>query len=271
MCAEIMDLEDLGASGRLLAIRKLKKNLYQLQIGFTLLFSILLLVMHRHTQLVPLHIPLSNPLFLILVMGLVFTIESSVFRYLEIRFSRNPTSRYYMVDRSRRRSLIGLAIVLVMLAVSFAPGLVESMEGSFSVSGHLDDSVFFYNRDSLGLNSVEYIEFRSTTTAASSIYLVTEESYQLAGNDYTRLRELKLNALDEVDGHLRMEMPDIGRKTLYLVVEGDGLDYEVQKSFSPLLKTTVPIVVSGYLVALLGWIVYLIVMRSRLAREAIYR
>ncbi len=271
MCAEIVDLEDLGASGRLLAIRKLKKNLYRLQIGFTLLFSILLLVMHRHTQLVPLHLPLSNPLFLILVMGLVFTVEGCVFRYLEIRFSRNPTSRYYMVDRSRRRSLIGLVLVLVMLAMSFAPGLVEDMEGSFTVTGHLDDSVFFFNRDTIGLNSVEYIEFRSTTIYPSSIYLVSEESYMLAGNDFTRLRELKLNALDNVDGSLRMEMPDISRQTLYLVVDGDGLDYEVKKGFSPLLKTTVPIVVSGYLIVLLGWIGYLVVTRSRLAREAIYR
>lgn len=269
MTPEIVDLETMGASGRLLAIRKVKGTLYIVQAALAIVFSIILILLSGDMQLVPLFIPLESFWYFLVAIFLVFLVESFVFRSLEIRFAKNATSRYYMVDKSQKHAGLGLLVVSALLVLSLVPVAVEGVQDTMGASGYVSGSIYFNNKDFVGITYVDRITLTSDFPAEA--YLVTETIYLLYSGDPAMVSEYKLNAHYQVNGTLVIEMPDIDREILYLVVTGSVVQYQVHTAFAPGLLMFMPILLVAYVAALGGWMAYLMPMRLRLAKEAIYR
>jgi len=269
MTPEIVDLETLGAGGRLLAIRKVKETLYIVQVAVTIAFSVVLVLLSGELQLVPLFVPLESFWYFLVLMGLVFIVEAFVFRSLEIRFAKNVTSSYYMVDKSQKRAVLGLIAVSVLLVLSLLPVAVEGVQDTMGASGNISGSVYFYNKDFAGITYVDRITLTSDYPAEA--YLVTETVYLLYAGNPELVSEYKLNAQYQVNGTLVIDVPAIERDILYLVVNGSVVHYDLHTAFAPGYLTYMPFMLAGYLVAFAAWMIYLMPLRLRLAKEAIYR
>lgn len=269
MNAEPMDLETLGASGRLLAIRQVRDRLYAVQAVITILATIVLLLVDGRLQLVPLFIPVSSFAYLLHTMVLVFIGEIFVFRYLEIRFAKNSTTRYYMVEKSQKKAVVGLALVLVFLIVALLPMVGDGMEDLMEAEGRTSGSIYFYNKDFSGLVEVDSISLHSSVPTEA--YLVTESVYQMYSGNLEKLREYKLNVHFILNGSMLIDVPTLDRQTLYLVIDDATVQYRVETRVSPEMLFTLPIFLGAYALFFLGWVAYLMPARLKLAKEAIYR
>jgi hypothetical protein len=269
MTPEIVDLETMGAGGRLLAIRKVKETLYIVQVAVAIVFSIVLVLLSGELQLVPLFIPLESFWYFLILIGLVFIVEAFVFRSLEIRFAKNATSSYYMVDKSQKHAVMGIIAVSVLLLLSLLPVAVEGVQDTMGASGSISGSIYFYNKDFAGITYVDRITLTSDYPAEA--YLVTETIYLLYAGNPEMVSEYKLNAQYLVNGTLVIDMPAVERDILYLVVNGSVVQYDLHTAFAPGYLTYMPFLLAAYLVAFAGWIAYLMPLRLRLAKEAIYR
>lgn len=269
MNAEPMDLETLGAGGKLLAIRQMKDRLYLIQAAVTVLASILLLVMDGDLQLVPLFIPVSSFFYLLLIMILIFLGESFVFRYLEIRFAKNSTTRYYMVEKSQKKAVIGFIVVLAFLLVALVPVVGQGMDGFMSADGKTAGSIYFYNKDFSGLTSVKSVTVDSIDD--TEVYLVTESTYIAFSGNMEKLKENKLNVHFLLTDSMVIDVPSLDRQMLYLVVNDTTVNYHINTVISPDLVLFLPVFLAAYALFFIGWIAYLMPTRFRLAKDAIYR
>lgn len=269
MNAEPMDLETLGAGGRLLAIRQVRDRLYLVQIVITILASIGLLLLDGRMQLVPLFIPVSSFIYLLFFMVLIFMGEVFVFRYLEIRFAKNATTRFYMVEKSQKRAVVGFVVLLVLFLTAMVPAVESGMERFMGAEGQTSGSIYFYNKDFSGLVTVSSITL--TSDDLTEAYLVTETIYQMYSGNLERLKEYKLNAQFTLDGVLVIDIPSLERQTLYLVVGDASVQYEITTLISQDMVFYLPIFLGCYSLFFLLWIAYLMPARLRLAKAAIYR
>jgi hypothetical protein len=136
-------------------------------------------------------------------------------------------------------------------------------------SGSTSGSVYFYNKDFSGLTDVDRITLRSDSPTEA--YLVSESIYKLYAGNVSQVSEYKLNAQYLVDGVLVIELPDIDREILYLVVDGGVVHYDIHTALAPGLLSLLPFLLAGYVLAFAAWLLYLMPLRLRLAEEAIYR
>ena len=88
-------------------------------------------------------------------MAFIIAVESLIFRLLEVSTLRR-TAKYYILKITTRRSKWVIAISAIVLLLVLYHSRSTSLP-IISESGHTSGAVSFFNRDALGLTSVESI------------------------------------------------------------------------------------------------------------------
>ena len=273
--SDILDITNMEKDGRLLAIRKLRTKLFRIQYVVAFVFSFLLLFTSGGFQLTPLYMPLESFVYFLLVMGLLFSVQTFVFNYLEMSLSRSQTAKHFMVRKAQKRALGKALASLVVLVLLITPFVIDTAEGLMSTEGEAVTVFAFYNKDVLGVSVVESITVSSSENV--DVYIITEQTYNAIQLTKTQLQANKLNTLFQVgpnDGEVEIMLPPYQRQNMYVIVMADenfaSANVALNTKVDPYMTTYIPVFAFIYALSYIGYAVWLMPKRIRFSREAMY-
>jgi hypothetical protein len=260
---------------RMVRIRQTKIYLYAVQLILVLAIVIFLVQTEGGFSLKPFYLPLSAFIYFLILMLLVFNIESCFFRGLEMRFLKTDSGRYYMTKRSMRRALIIIAIAAAVIIILWVPAFSEGVENTLSDSGQIDGVQSFYNKDFLGLITTDSVSLSCDGEAV--VYIVTEDNFLLHLGNMDLLAFYRINSNNfNVDPAAYVPFAEASYGKYYFVVDYrysdvDVVDYTLHQDISPTFTGFVPLFATFFIIVNVGWLAYLIPMRKKYAEKAIYK
>ena len=270
-----MDVASMEKDGRLLAIRKLRTKLFRIQFVVAFVFSFLLLFTSGGFQLTPLYVPLESFVYFLLVMGLLFSVQTFVFNYLEMTLSRSQTAKHFMVRKAQKRTVGKALLSVAVLALLITPGVIGAAEGLMSSEEEAVTVYAFYNKDVLGVSVVESITISSSENV--EVYIITEQVYTNIQLTKTQLQANKLNTLFQVgpaDGEVEIALPPYQRENMYVIIMADEsftvADLALNTKVDPYMTTYIPVFALIYALGYVGYAAWLTPKRIRFNREAMY-
>ena len=270
-----LDVTNMEKDGRLLAIRKLRAKLFRIQYAVAFVFSFLLLFTSGGFQLTPLYVPLESFIYFLLVMGLLFSVQTFVFNYLEMSLSRSQTAKHFMIRKAQKRT-VGKALLSVgVLLLLITPAVIDGAEGLMSTDAEAVTVYAFYNKDVLGVSVVESITVSSSTDV--EVYIITEQVYTNIQLTKTQLQANKLNTLFQVgpaDGEVEIMLPPYQRENMYVIIMADeafaSANVALNTKVDPYMTTYVPVFAFIFALSYIGYAIWLVPRRIRFSREAMY-
>lgn len=264
--------EALEGGVRLSSVRRTKKYLMIVQVIIVFAAVVLLLTTGGNVQLVPFYFDIGSFIYFVILMALVIGVEGFVFRLLEIKYIKSSSSKYYMLKTSTRRSLTVIAISAVVIVLLLTPFVANVIANATSEAGTTNTTSTFFNRDALGLTTVDRVRVISSQPA--EVLIVSEANYLLYAGDIVGLRQhSEVSTLDATPG-VELTMPQAPFGKYFIVVnseEGAAVSFTVHRVLSPVFVGFVTLFAALFIGFNAGWIVYIYPLRKKFAKGAIYR
>ena len=261
---------ELEGGIRLSHVRRVKRYLYLAQMLIAVAAAVILVIIGGGLQLKPFFVQITSFLYFVILMILIVSVESFVFQAIEMRFTKSESSKYYMIKKSTRRSLIVIGISILVIVVILTPFLNEIVANYSSEAGRTSTSAIFYNRDPLGFTTTNKIELSSTTP--SEVIVVSAAFYNQYQNDPTKLREFAVCSTFNTMGGTEVSFPNAPYGQYYIVVMGSGeVSYHLQRTLTPSFVSYVMLFAIMFLGFFAIWTVYLTRFRVKYSKGAIYR
>jgi hypothetical protein len=242
-------------------IRNIQRTLYTVQLIFVVVFSILILAFSG-ASLSPFYFPLDFIFFFLIVMLLVFSLESIVFRLLEIGYSKSESAIYLMAKNSLKKAVVLFAISAIILAT---PILVTLARGELSLTGTYSgpDPVYFSNRDRLALTETVGITVtcEGNMGESASVWAMSVDDFE-AGNFGNPNNIVSAGESNEPIFYL----PAKGYEESVLRITTSGsptVTYDIQMEPSPFITSFVPLFALISLIAQAIWMGYLFPLMRR--------
>ena len=275
--------DELAGGIRMAQVRRIKKYLYLVQIALTLIIPIVVILAEGRASLVPFYLPINSFIYFVLLMVLIIAVESFFFKILEMRLIRSNSTRYYVVKQAIRRGLVVVIISAVVVFLLWAPFVSKAIEDSFAAEGRINNTgghaatayATFYDRDPLGLSSVNHITVNANSGVAR-VYVVSEKNFNHSKDNISLLVQYRINIYDyEANPALSIEIKNLPYGKYYIVLDtvestATSIDYSVHPALSPVFLSYVPFFALMFIVAYGAWIAYLIPMKRRYSSGAIY-
>jgi hypothetical protein len=275
--------DELAGGMRMAQVRRIKKYLYLVQIALTLIIPIFVILAEGRASLVPFYLPINSFIYFVLLMVLIIAVESFFFKILEMRLIRSNSTRYYVAKQAIRRGLVVVIISAVVVFLLWAPFVSKAIEDSFAAKGRINNTggqaatayATFYDRDPLGLSSVNHITVNANSGVAR-VYVVSEKNFNHSKDNISLLVQYRINIYDyEANPALSIEIKNLPYGKYYIVLDtvestATSIDYSVHPALSPVFLSYVPFFALMFIVAYGAWIAYLIPMKRRYSSGAIY-
>ncbi len=276
--------DELAGGARLAQVRLIKKRLYLVQLAIVIIVPIVVILLEGRASLVPFYLPINSFIYFILLMALIIVVEGFIFRILEMRLLRSSSSKYYIAKSSIRRGFLIIAIGAIVIFVLWAPFISQGMENAFSTNATLVNSggssitpassMSFYDRDALGVFSVDHLTITASGGEAI-VYVISDKAYS-EGGTVSSLAAYRINILDDrANPTLTVDMSGLPYGKYFVVVDtmqssAPTVQVTVHPSYSPVFLSYVPLFALLFVVAYLGWILYLTPMMRKYSHQAIY-
>lgn len=255
---------------RLSQVRRTKKFLITAQIVIAVLAVIVLTAVGGNVQLKPFYFDVGVFLYLLILMVFIISVEGLLFRLLEVRFAKTESAKYFMLKTTARRGLWVTAAAAVCLLAVLTPFLLDAVSDQTSTSGVTAGADAFFNRDPLGLTTVDRITLDSD--GPSEVLIVSEANYLAYSGDLERLRQASEVRVPDASPGVVVDFPHGPFGQYYVVVgSGEAVSYGLYSSLSPFFVWFVSLFAALFIVANLAWIMYTLPIRQRFAQGAIYR
>lgn len=276
--------EELSGGIRLTRIRNLKKYLYAIQIAIIVIVPILVVIAEGVFSLKPFYLPVNSFIYFIILMLLIVAVESFFFKILELRLVRSDSTKYYIAKTSYRRSLYIIIACLIVVVLLWTPFMSAGIQDAFSTKGSLNNTggaaasefIAFYDRDALGLTSVDKVTV-SSQNGIAFVYLVSAANYESNKDNISRLMLFRINtAADEANPDLTIDMSGLPFGQYYLVLDtlnsgATSISYTIHPVISPTFVDYVPFFALLFIITHVGWVIYLRPMMKRYSSHAIYK
>ncbi|MDD1769857.1 MAG: hypothetical protein LUO79_02110 [Methanomassiliicoccales archaeon] len=276
--------EELSGGIRLANIRKLKRYLYAVQIAMIIIIPVLVVIAEGRFSLKPFYLPVNSFIYFIILMLLIVAVESFFFKVLELRLIRSDSTKYYIAKTSTRRSYYIIGACVVVVVFLWTPFMAAGIQDAFSTKGSLDNTggvaasqfVAFYDRDALGLTSVDKVTI-SSENGRAYVYLVSSQNYENNKDNISKLMLFRINtAADEANPTLTIDMSGLPFGQYYLVLDtlnsdATSISYTIHPVISPTFVGYVPFFALLFIVTHIGWVVYLRPMMKKYSSHAIYK
>jgi hypothetical protein len=276
--------EALEGGTRLVHVRRTKKILYIVQLAILLGATILFIVVDGRVTMKPFYLPINSFIYFVLLMGLIFAVESFFFRMLEMRFIKSSSTKYYISKMAIRRALVVIAVAAVVIVLLWVPAISNALSDVMDTSGTLvnDHSqtatayVTFYDRDALGLRSVNQISVSSNGEPAN-VYIVAESFFLANQNNFSALQTYRVNVYSyNVLSSPLIPVGGLQYGKYYLVLDtahssAAQVQYTIHSYMSPTFLSYVPFFALLFVVAYGAWIVYLTPYKRKYGAGAIYK
>jgi len=254
---------------RLAQVRRTKKLLIAVQAVIAVIAVIALTIMGGDLQLKPLYFDIGAFLYFLILMAFIIAVESLIFRLLEVRYAKTDSAKYYMLKITTRRSKWVIAISAIVLLLVLIPFALDIVTDSISESGHTSGAVSFFNRDALGLTSVESITVHGDKGA--EVLIITENNYLDHAGDLEMLRHFSEAYASDLSSGAELPLPPAPFGKYYIVAEGGDVDYTLYRSVSSFFMGFVTVFSVLFIITHAAWILYTTPLRKYYAEGAIYR
>jgi len=275
--------EALAGGYRLANIRRVKRNLFIIQIIILILIPIIVVLVEGRASLVPFYLPINSFIYFILLMTLIMVVEGFVFKILEMRLLQSPSAIYYIAKKEIRRGLIVIAVSAVVIFLLWTPFMAQAIENSFNQKETLNNtnsttaSVFivFYDRDPLGLGAVDKITVTSINGPAR-VYLISEKNYINYSTDLSQLIPYRINSQDYIaDDQLTIPLNPLPYGKYYLILDtmrsdASAVNVVIHKAISSTFLSYVPFFALLFIGTYGAWMAYIWPMKRKYAVGAIY-
>jgi len=275
--------EALAGGYRLANVRRVKRFLFIIETVILILIPILVVLIEGSASLVPFYLPINSFIYFILLMALIMVVESFFFKILEMRLIKSPSANYYNAKRAIRSGLVVVIVCAVVIFLLWTPFMAQAIETSFNRTETIQNTnstaasefVVFYDRDSLGLGSVDQITVTSNAGPAR-VYIVSEKNFLLYSSNLSQLIPYRLNSQEYiVNGQLTIPINPLPFGKYYFVLdtirsEASSVSVTFQSAISPTFLSYVPFYALLYIIAYGGWMAYMFPMKRKFAGGAIY-
>ncbi len=275
--------EALAGGYRLANVRRVKRYLFIIQIIILILIPIIVVLIEGRASLVPFYLPINSFIYFILLMALIMVVEGFFFKILEMRLIQSPSTNYYIAKKAIRSGLVVVVIAAVVIFLLWTPFMAQAIENSFNQTETLHNTnstaasefVVFYDRDPLGLGSVDRITVTSSTGTAR-VYLVSEKNYANYTTNLSGMIPFRINSQDYiVDNQLDIHLNPLPYGKYYLVLDtvrsdASSVNVVIHKAISPTFLGYVPFFALLFIVAYGGWMAYMLPVKRKFASGAIY-
>ncbi len=276
--------EELSGGIRLAHTRRLKRYLYIVQIAMIIIVPVLVIIAEGRFSLKPFYLPVNSFLYFIILMLLLIAVESFFFKILELRLIRSDSTKYYIAKTSYRRSLYVIGACLAVVVFLWTPFMAAGIQDAFATNGTLQNTggaaasqyVAFYDRDALGLTSVDTVTVTGQNGFAY-VYLVSAANYEANKENVSELMLFRINTgADEANPSLTINMDGLPFGQYYIVLdtlnsEATSISYTIHPVISPTFIGYVPFFALLFVVSHTGWAMYLRPMMKRYSSHAIYK
>jgi len=269
------DKEVLAGGYRMSRVRKTKAYLYLVQVITILAVIVFLITAEGGFSVKPFYLPINSFIYFLILMLLLFTVENFFFKALEMRFSRTPSSKYYIAKLSMRRSMIIIVIAAFVILLLWLPPISQAIEDSLSDSGEVVGTKAFYNKDFLGLTTTDSITLSASGEAY--VYVVAEQHYIAYADSMDQLRYFRINAQNYVvNPTTSFEFPQLDYGKYYFVLDDRysttiSAQYTIHQNLSPTFLSFVPLFALLFIVVNVGWLIYITPQMKKFAEKAIYQ
>jgi len=147
--------------------------------------------------------------------------------------------------------------------------LVTRKDGLAYVAGLASYSTLFFNRDALGLTSVESITVHGDKGA--EVLIITENNYLDHAGDLEMLRHFSEAYASDLSSGAELPLPPAPFGKYYIVAEGGDVDYTLYRSVSSFFMGFVTVFSVLFIITHAAWILYTTPLRKYYAEGAIYR
>ncbi len=255
---------------RLEQVRKTKLYLYLVQLVVVLAATVLLVALGGGFSLSPFYIPTGSFVYFLILMGLVFVAEGAFFLIFEVRFTKSQSSKFYMIKKAIRRAYILIAVCAFVAVFMLTPFLNNIIANYASESGTTSSTASFFNRDPLGLTSVDSVKV--STVSPCEVLIMSEAYYEIYKGNLESMRSFSLShRILEANGQLDIPFPTAENGEYVLVAIGGEVSYTVHKVLYPVFTSYVAVFALIFIAASAGWIAYLMPKKKKLSKGAIYR
>jgi len=262
--------EQLEGGMRLSQVRRTKKFLIAAQAVIAVVAVVVLTAWGGNVQLKPFYFDVGVFLYLLILMAFVIMVESLLFRLLEVRFAKTDSAKYYMLKTTARRGLWIIAVSAVVLLLVLTPFLLDAVSEQTSEVGTTASVASFFNRDPLGLTTVDHVSVDSDGPA--EVVVVSEAAYLAYAGDPQLLRQFSELYVADASTRATLDFPSGPFGQYYVVVlSGDEVSYGLHRALSPFFVWFVSLFATLFIVANAVWITYTLPVRQRFAKGAIYR
>lgn len=267
--------EVLAGGYRLARVRETKKMLYVVQLILVLVIVIFLINAEGGFSLKPFYLPINSFIYFLILMLLVFNIENFFFKALEIKFSKTESAKYYILKLSLRRSVMVIAVALIVVLLLWLPPLSSALEDSLSKSGEIVGTEAFYNKDFLGITTTNRITLSCDGEAV--VYIVSEKNYNLYYGNLDMLRYFRINVDHYVaDPVVTFDFPQMDYGKYYFVIDHRYsssiiVHYKLHQNLSPTFLGFIPLFALFFVSVNVGWITYILPQLKKFRERAIYR
>ncbi len=264
--------EALEGGFRLRHVKRAKLYLFLVQIIIVLSASIYLALASNEVQVKPFFLPVGSFLYFVILVGLIICAEGFVFRALEMRYTKSSSTKYYVVKTSVRRSVVGIAICFLIICLLVTPFLSNAIANIASGAGQTTTTASFYNRDPLGLTSCDQVYVASNLNA--EVMIVSEANYELYSGNMNELLEYSIAHTSDAAPGVYLNFPDAAYGMYVIIVDsnvGATVHYTVHKTLDPTFVDFVTVFSAAFIALFAGWIAYLVPLRRKFSKGAIYR
>jgi hypothetical protein len=228
-------------------------------------------------------------LYFVLIMLLVIQIEGFVFVRLEARYLKSPSTRYYMTRNSMRRSYLVIVVALVFLLLFWAPVLNDAVQSAsrsdkmYNVPatqpGAIAQPVTIHvlSNDIVGFTGLDKLSVM-TTGQKALVFIVSEDNFNAFGSQGPdRLGSYRINqVIYEAYPGMEYSIPNLNYgKYVICIYSGSGQAMDAQVTYESHLSTHlvgyVPWFCIAFIIANIGWILYIRPICKMFEQRAIYR
>ncbi len=223
------EYDRLEGTYQIIRVKKLEKIAYVSQgIAITVIFFLFLHL--TGAKLKPLYIPIFFPLLVTFFWLLALSIESFIFRLMEIKHRKSESAKFLMTHRSMKRAYGVIVLAVIVIFITAAPFVHQQVETRASPSGEItftgEETVYFTSKgrfDFLFINdiTVELIHTITPETTKVEVLIISVEDY-LKNNTQMRLNRETGDPTDAtVNDSFVFQMPRLRFEEHYIVLRSE--------------------------------------------------
>ena len=257
-------------------IKGVRNKLYAVELVLTIVMGGLLVATSKDFSTSPFLLPCEEMLWLVLVMLLVFLVESIFFRVIQLRMAGSDSVKYIIATNSIKKAVIVIIIMGIIAALLLIPGMIQGIESSTSYHGTATPGhpARFQNKDLLGLSSVASVSV--TCNGNTSVYLVSQFLVnQYPGEDVI---EHPLNPVTNANPYLTIDMTPFSYSDYYIYVaespdvgNATEADFTLNVQLTDTITNFLPIVAIVFVISNAVWVEYLLPFRRKCRAKSIYK